>query len=175
MLPDLKILEEEGILIDIPGIGFKRIFAFFAQFTGDNIEINEAFGLITCFTADCVCPFCYGTKEEFQLFFRESQFELRTLDEYNRDILQLSDLPIGGHHSGVKNMCELNNLKHWKSVQNWTNDSFHTVLQGMANDVIGCVLFGLNDDDVVNLEQVNQRITFFSAFFVVDKKINLAV
>jgi hypothetical protein len=40
-------------------------------------------------------------------------------------------------------------------VQNWTNDCFHTILQGIATDVIGCVLFRLNDDDVVNLEQVN--------------------
>jgi hypothetical protein len=34
----------------------------------------------------------------------------------------------------------------------------------MANDVIGCVLFGLNDDGVVTLEQLNQRIIFYSTF-----------
>ena len=30
MLPHLKTLEEEGIVVDIPGIGLKRIFAFLA-------------------------------------------------------------------------------------------------------------------------------------------------
>jgi hypothetical protein len=40
----------------------------------------------------------------------------------------------------------------------------------MANDVIGCVLFGLNDDGVENLEQVNQHIIIYCTFFVVDKK-----
>ena len=72
------------------------------------IGINEAFGFITCFTADYVCPLCYGTKEQFQMFFRESQFPLRTLDQYNEDISKLSDLPLGQNYHGVKNTCDLN-------------------------------------------------------------------
>jgi hypothetical protein len=68
MLPHLKTLEEEGIVVDIPGIGLKRIFAFLAQFTGDNLGINEAFGFITCFTADYVCPLCMERKNSFKCF-----------------------------------------------------------------------------------------------------------
>jgi len=41
----------------------------------------------------------------------------------------------------------------------------------MGNGVIGCILFGLNGEGAVSLEQVNQRIVFFSAFFfIADKK-----
>jgi hypothetical protein len=40
----------------------------------------------------------------------------------------------------------------------------------MANDVIGSVLFALNVDGIISLKQVNERILFFSALFVVDKK-----
>ena len=45
-MSDIKILETDGIVVNIPGRGDVNIFGSLSQFSGDCLAMNEVFGLV---------------------------------------------------------------------------------------------------------------------------------
>lgn len=70
-------METIGFLLNIPGKGNVRIFGTLAQYTADNLGLNEAFGLVTSFNSDGCCALCYATRDEMRCFYHEHEFETR--------------------------------------------------------------------------------------------------
>ena len=50
------------------GGGAIKKYARLAQFTGDNLGMNQMFGFIECFSADFCCLLCYATRDDMQNF-----------------------------------------------------------------------------------------------------------
>ncbi len=166
---ELKELEEVGMEINIPGRGLTRIFASLAQLTGDNLGMNEACGLITGFNGDYCCLLCYATKPEMQTYFLEKDFKLRTVEEYNKDLLILETTQ-QENYRGIKRKCKLNDLKNFHVIENWTNDCMHTVLEGIVPVVVGCVLYSLTSLKFITLELLNVKLLYLYSLIKVDKK-----
>lgn len=51
---------------------------------GDNLGLQTIFGM-RGISSNVFCRFCFATKQTRQLFFRESQFELRRACDYEDD------------------------------------------------------------------------------------------
>ena len=156
--PELRELEDIGIDIDIPGKGMTKAYAVLSQFTGDNLGMNQAFGLVTSFKADYCCTMCYATRDEMQVNYFERDFKLRTIEEYNIDLQHLEDLPVGESYRGVKKPCKLNHLSHFHMTTNWVKDAMHTVLEGIVPLLTGSVLHSLRKKNCISLELVNERM-----------------
>ena len=86
IVEEIKKMETIGFLLNIPGKGNVRIFGTLAQYTADNLGLNEAFGLVTSFNSDGCCALCYATRDEMRRFYREHEFEMRTVEKYQQDL-----------------------------------------------------------------------------------------
>ena len=170
IVDELKDLESSGIQVDTPS-GLVTVHASMAQFTGDNLGLNQVLGFVESFSGDHCCLYCYATREEMQTLYRESDFVLRTKEEYKNDVAMLLDLPPGKNHvRGVKSDCAFNQLPNFHVVENWVNDSMHTVL-GVLSYVMGAVLYSISEKfpDKVTAESINERITCIFGSLVIDR------
>ena len=52
IIKEIGEFESTGIKCDVVGLGSVRVYGVLAQFTGDNLALNQMFGLIECFSAD---------------------------------------------------------------------------------------------------------------------------
>ena len=140
IVTDCNRLSTVGMVIDTDD-GPITVFAKVAQFTGDNLGLNQIFGFIESFSADYCCLLCYATREDMRTFQKESDFQLRTRTEYEADVSQLSNLPPGKNHCrGVKAASIFNDLIDFHICDNWVNDAMHTVIEGVDPHVTGNVL-----------------------------------
>lgn len=73
--------------------------AVLSQFTGDNLAINQIFGLTESFAHDYFCPLCYCSREESQNYFKEKDFHCRTPKSYKLDIEALHAYMSPRHYS----------------------------------------------------------------------------
>ncbi len=49
---EIAEFESVGVECDVAGLGLVRIYGTLAQFTADNLGLNQMFGLIECFSVD---------------------------------------------------------------------------------------------------------------------------
>ena len=137
IVTELSELENHGISVAIPGQQSIQVFGTLAQFTGDNL------GFIESFSGDYNCIMCYATREEMQTFTHECDFKVRTNTEYEADLIALAGLTDVSHYRGIKRSSKLNELKYFHIIENWVNDCFHTLFEGVIPYVTGAVLFFL--------------------------------
>ena len=71
IVDELRDLEINGIEIDTL-TGPVTVRATLAQFTGDNLGMNQILGFIESFSCDYCCVLCYATREKMQVDFREN-------------------------------------------------------------------------------------------------------
>ena len=173
IVDEITYLETHGITVETQD-GPVQVYAKLAQFTGDNLGMNQMFGFIESFASDFCCLLCYATREEMQTYERESDFSLRTKETYANDLTMLNSLPAGkNHYRGVKRQCALNALPSYHIIDNWTNDSMHTSLEGFMPYVTGAVLFHINRlCPEITLSFVNQQILQVTSGFISGERHN---
>ncbi len=164
---EIAHLEKHGIEIETEE-GPVQVYARLAQFTGDNLGMNQMFGFIESFSSDFCCLLCYATRNDMQNYEKESDFTLRTKEEHTYDLSMLDSLPAARNHfRGVKRECPLNFLDSYHITDNWTNDSMHTGLEGFVPYVSGAVLFEINRlCPNITLSFVNEQILHISSSFI---------
>ena len=163
-------LSTVGMVIDTDD-GPITVFAKVAQFTGDNLGLNQIFGFIESFSADYCCLLCYATREDMRTFQKESDFQLRTRTEYEADVSQLSNLPPGKNHCrGVKAASIFNDLIDFHICDNWVNDAMHTVIEGVDPHVTGNVLYSISKlDSNVTFDSFNREMSVVFNGLIVDR------
>jgi hypothetical protein len=172
IVDDLLRLETDGFEINIPSRGTFQVKAVLSQFTGDNLALNQIFGLTESFAHDYFCPLCYCTREESQKYFKEKHFRCRTPESYKLDVETLLLLREDGqlHIREVKKFCILNRLKFFNIMDNWINDCMHTCLQGIIPYVCGLVLKTLISQKILDIDQINDEISKKFSRLKIDKK-----
>ena len=88
---EIASLETEGLEIATEN-GPVTVYGTLAQFTGDNLGMNQILGFIESFSCDFCCLLCYATRADMQIKFREAEFTLRTHDAYERDLFDLAKM-----------------------------------------------------------------------------------
>ena len=81
----MKHLSIDGFSGDFPILGNRKIHVNMLHDACDNLASNGMLGFIESFSADFFCTMCYAKQDEIQCKFKESEFELRTLDKYLED------------------------------------------------------------------------------------------
>ena len=158
IMDDVLTLEKQGISVEIAGLGNNQVYASIAQCTGDCLGLNQLFGLIENFSSGHFCVFCYASKEDIQILFLESDFELRTTESHDEDVAALeSGKQV--HVRGVKSQSSLNRSFIFHTTKNKTFDSMHVLLEGVVPYETSCVLFiFINVLKIITLDELNNRM-----------------
>lgn len=168
---EMKELSSDGLTGEFPTLGSTTVYASLCQVTCDNLALNKMFGFIESFSGSYFCTICYATSEQIQVWYREEQFQRRTVDKYNTDVAGLQAAKQHGknHCNGVKSQCTLNEIDGFHVVDNWSLDIMHIVLEGLVGVELGCILHGLCEDTSLTLEAVNSAINLLWGKITVDK------
>ena len=171
IVDDLHALETNGFEIEVPGRGVCKVLVTLAQFTAENLAINQTFGLIESFSKDFCCALCYCTKVEMQNGFYENCFVLRTPALYEVDLADLKNSNGSrAHVRGVKYVSVFNLLVYYHIMNNWINDSMHTFLEGIVPYVIGLILETLIADGLFTVDELNDSMLKVMSVLRVEKK-----
>ena len=87
------------------------------------------------FTAIRFCETCMVSREEDQLKFQESNFQLRTQEIFDYQVAEILKDPTKKKMYGIKDRCALHNTKYFHVTKNRTGDLMHDV-PGMQIDNI---------------------------------------
>jgi hypothetical protein len=170
---EMKRLSVDGFIGNFPILGNRKIFVTMLHVACDNLALNGMLGFIESFSADFFCTMCYAKQEEIQCKFKESEFELRTLDKYLVDVANLRNLRTTGkqHCRGVKKPCILNDIPGYHVTSNYSIDIMHTVLEGIVPVELSCVLYALCHDSAKSrsLEHLSERVRVFWGVIDVDR------
>ena len=139
IISDLKVLETDGIKVPM----FKNpVHGSIAQVTGDNLGIHGLFGFVESFSARNCCRFCIIEKCDFQTLFHEDEESmiLRTKEMHAEHCHTMQTNPQQPHVYGVKRSCLLNSLKYFNTIDNFSVDIMHDILEGVAQFEVKLVL-----------------------------------
>lgn len=169
-MEEIKLLETEGVSVNIPGRGDVTIFGSLSVFSGDCLAVNEIFGLVCDFSHDYHCSICYATKKELSTNFVESSFELRSKQQHAIDLDNLLKNSSLLHSRGVKNQCVLNRSLHFHSAENFSLDMMHIYTEGVGPYSLGNVLHVfINVRKLLTLDELNKRLIWLFTVLEVDK------
>ncbi|KAK0149551.1 hypothetical protein N1851_009707 [Merluccius polli] len=139
IVSDLKMLETDGI--KVPALK-GPVHGSIVQVTGDNLGIHSLFGLVESFIARNCCRFCLLEKSHFQNVFCEDAesviFRTKAMHEEHCHTAQTN--PQLTHVYGVKRSCLLNSLQYFHTVENYSVDIMHDVLEGVGQFELKLVL-----------------------------------
>ncbi|KAJ1523120.1 hypothetical protein ONE63_001013 [Megalurothrips usitatus] len=150
----LKLLEEQGIIVDTPE-GPKTVYFITGLLLGDNQGLNSVSGLVECFTSNFCCRFCKTHKSELVTQSTENCNSLRTKQSYDNDIA--TDDP---SLTGVKKDSVFNQLPSFHVTSNYSVDVFHDLCEGVCHYVMihllkNCV------PTYFSVSELNHRIDMF--------------
>ncbi|XP_040924480.2 uncharacterized protein LOC114846307 isoform X1 [Betta splendens] len=160
IINDLKVLETDGIEVPV----FKSpVHGSIVQVTGDNLGLHGLFGLVESFSARNCCRFCVIDKSDFQTVFCEDDQSVlfRTKDMHEKHCHTLQTNPQLPHVCGVKRSCSLNSLKYFHTIDNFSVDIMHDILEGVAQFEVKLILEYLQKN-ILTSKQLARRIESFN-------------
>lgn len=127
LIAELKCLEKEGIILNLPG-GPKKVFFVSSLLLGDNLGVNSVGGFAEGFTANFYCRFCKTPKHIMDGQCKEDKSSLRTIESYKADCA-INNVT----ETGVRFNSALNELPSFHIVNNFSVDIFHDLAEGTCH------------------------------------------
>ena len=156
LIIDIKILEEKGIKITIKGETFTIKFIL-TLISGDNLGLHSILGFNESFMSNYFCRFCIDSKEKLLRCTKISDFEPRTKDNYENDLLKCNP-----SITGIKNKCVISEIESFHVIDNKFVDLMHDILEGVGPLVVSFVLKKLIQTTSLNLNFLNEKIRYFT-------------
>ncbi len=152
-IEELNELSKTGLTLSIDGNDVV-LYCACTLFLGDNLGINQVCGFSESFKATYYCKICRATSEQCNEMIEEDQTLLRNRSNYEYDVINDT--------AGVKEECILNSVNEFHVTENLSDDIMHTLLQGVAKDVIEKTLTILIlVKKVFDLDTLNYRVESF--------------
>ena len=127
----------------------------------DNLAAHAIGGFFESFTSVHPCRFCVIRKEKMRCEFVCDADKLRTVDTYNSQLsLVASDTAFQSVYRLKRNSC-LNNAPFYHVVSGLPSDIMHDLLEGVACDVIECVLNYCLSQGFITVDFLNFQIENF--------------
>lgn len=167
IVDDLKILEDEGITIEVDSCS-QVYYGSLCALSFDNLGGNVLFGLVESFSANNFCRLCLINKNDIQ----------DVLEEENHSIVMRNDLNYEKHAKnasqenivyGVKRRSILNDLRYFKLCDVPSVDIMHDILEGTGQKALKLFAQFLISNKYCSLEQLNNRIVVFN-YGIIGKK-----
>lgn len=159
-LEDLKKLETDGIEIVLTDKSKIRIYFAMILFTGDNLAVNEALGLVTSFSGNYWCRTCRARKDVAQKLTEVDETLLRNRTNYDSDLQQSKEA--GAPAFGIKNDCIWHELKSFHLTENLCYDLEHDLNEGVHKYVMIGIIGILIARKRFTYEELNNRIAHFA-------------
>ena len=145
---------EEGIFID------KDIYVIgtLATITGDNLGMNSILGLVESFSATHYCRFCMLPRAECQVTTscRIANDQARNAQEHAAHIKNPQT-----RETGVVRSCALDGLSYFSSIESFTPDIMHDILEGVGKLELGLILESLITKKIVTIDNFNTLLDTF--------------
>lgn len=122
IIDELKILELEGISIDMPHFQGTVKFGV-AQVCGDNLGLSGILGFTQSFSGNYVCRWCQAHRDVLWEQTREDQSLLLDADDYQADLCENNPSSTGMREESV-----LNGLHFFHVTNNVAPDIMHDIL-----------------------------------------------
>lgn len=124
---------------------------------GDNLGLNTLLGFSKGFSATFFCRFCKCTKTETETLGNEKDDKLRTIENYNDDVLTNNITETGIHSESL-----FNQLPWFHVVHNVSVDVMHDLHEGVCHYNMSHVITHLLLNKHFTLEQLNARKQSFN-------------
>lgn len=163
LVNDVKCLETQGISIG------NNVFlkGTIAQISFDNLGGNHLFGFTRGFNATYFCRICSCPKEMCQKMSRECKENVRTIEQYNA-IIEKFNLRSCNNGKidlkssfGLENYCKLNDLNHFHSINNRSQDIMHDIDEGAIPFILGHLFDYLSTEKIITLDEIKSKIKSF--------------
>lgn len=167
-LNDLKVLETEGIKIEVDGIekSYKGSLLFVAA---DNPAAAEFGGFKQSVSAHCPCRTCLTTLDDLKLHYHERYFTMRDLQTHEEHLSYIVEPNIPKHifnhwsrEFGVNSVGIFGEFKGFDVTKCLPHDSMHVFLEGVLEIEIRALLrFFIDEVQSFDIAALNERITNF--------------
>ncbi|XP_058974396.1 uncharacterized protein LOC131800730 [Musca domestica] len=155
LVNEVKYLEEIGLDIYVNDTNY-RVHFVLGGVAGDNLGVNTILGFSKSFSAYSFCRICKLNKNETKNNCNENINSLRNKLNYEQDI----DLG-NNQDSGIHENSVFNNIKTFHVTENFIFDIMHDLFEGVCIYDLCQILLGLIEENIVTLEQINQRKQLF--------------
>lgn len=148
----------QGIGVEIDHKELKRVKFILLGLLGDNLGINAALGFTECFVANHYCRFCKCHKTFMEIIVKEDVSMMRTIENYNLDLL-IDDVSL----TGVKEKCVFNDIENFHAVDNNSVDVMHDMLEGVCHYNFSEALnYFVTVKKYFSLDLLNERISNYN-------------
>ena len=163
VLAELKLLEEDGITINVNNQSVK-IYFLLALVLGDNLGLHSILGLGESFRARNPCRFCLISFDDLCKFFSEREVSelglLRNEANYAADVNEV--LLNGCPSHNIVEECVFHKLVYYHILRNIIVDIMHDLWEGIVHYDLCKILFVfIKVRKYFSLEQLNSRIAAF--------------
>lgn len=147
----LKDFETNGVEVTIEG-KMTKIFIVVSRILGDNLALNEILGFSLSFNAIKYCRLCTMTRDMTRQNMIPSNNELRSIEQYEKDILE-NEIS----KTGIHKKCHFNNLKNFHCTENMVCDIMHDLYEGIIKNDLALLFKILIEDKntPIDLEILN--------------------
>ena len=165
---DMKSLETEGISLTINNMTY-HYFATISVVVADNLAAHQIGGYNESFSGLRICRFCNATKEGIKSEFKESKFELRTIQTYNETVKMVAENPQLSTAYGLKSSSVLNELSNFHICWGSPSDIAHDIFEGFAIDLLQSLIQYCIQMKFFTLQALNESIKDFPYCKTCDK------
>lgn len=159
IVPEIKVLEEEGITLQC-GTKIKGSISFC---TFDNLGAHMALGFANSFSCKNNCRFCENTSQEYQQIYNESRSKLRTKESYAKHVESIESMAKIDYKKtcGIRSHCELNELRYFHVMENRSIDITHDINEGVIPKFMHTFFSSLVQSKLFNEKQLVHKIQYF--------------
>ena len=160
LVNDLVTLAENGVIINRKD-GTFTLKGGLCAVVADNLAAHSIGGFVESFTSLHPCRFCVIRKDKMRSEFLCDATKLRTVETYNSQLrLVASDQSFQSVY-GLRNNSCLNSVPFFHVVCGTPSDIMHDLLEGVACDVIECVLQYCIAQRFISVDFLNFQIENF--------------
>jgi len=160
LINDLITLNDRGVTVVRPEgeFCFKGSLLFVVA---DNLAAHGIGGFMESFSSMHPCRFCLISKSSLQTAPCSGSSCLRTPDTYSSQLQRVLRNKHLGKVYGIKENSCLNSIPNFHVVGGLPSDIMHDLLEGVACDVLECVLRYCVMSNFISLEYLNEQIEKF--------------
>jgi hypothetical protein len=150
-------LRDNGIDIEIPM--FKGNMEFeLAIILGDNLGIHNITGFVESFSANYPCRICKVRKEVMEKQCYADESLMRTVEQYNIDVLE-GDIS----NTGISESCVWHDVQGFQVLDQTGINIMHDFLEGVCKyDLSFLISYYVLELKTFSLQVLNERILYFN-------------
>lgn len=173
LIEDIKVLEEEGIVVH--GGGFaERVYGSVFTTMNDNLGAHQLAGLVENFsTSSYFCRSCYVELDKFKSDWVQ-EAEMRTPQTHLLDLQMIENNPSVTPYRGVKADCIFDELRHFKLFHFGAAPCVaHDLFEGWVNYDLFIILKRLAKENNISAHFIQGRINDVAARLKLNTKISI--